>query len=113
MERLSVRALHELQQKGEPLYLVDVRQPWEHELVHLAGDVLVPLDQLVDRAHELAPPAGALVVAYCHHGIRVAQRRRAADAAGARAASPRSTVASIAGRKRSIRRCRAIDGLHF
>jgi adenylyltransferase/sulfurtransferase len=55
---------------GQSICLVDVRQPWEHELVHLPGDVLVPLDQLVDRADEIEPPPGALVVAYCHHGIR-------------------------------------------
>ncbi len=59
-----------MRQRGESIYLVDVRQPWEHELVCLPDDVLVPLDQLADRADELTPPAGALVVTYCHHGIR-------------------------------------------
>ena len=56
--------------RGESIYLVDVRQPWEHELVHLPDDVLVPLDQLAERHDEVVPPAGALVVAYCHHGVR-------------------------------------------
>lgn len=56
--------------RGEPVYLVDVRQPWEHERARLPGDVLAPLDQLVEHADELDPPAGALVVTYCHHGIR-------------------------------------------
>lgn len=59
-----------MRQRGESIYLVDVRQPWEHELVHLSDDVLMPLDQLAERAHELAPPDDALLVAYCHHGIR-------------------------------------------
>ena len=27
--------------RGDSIYLVDVRQPWEHELAHLPGDVLV------------------------------------------------------------------------
>jgi len=70
MEQISVRQLHELLSRGEPVYLLDVRQPWEHELVHLPGDLLVPLDRLVDRADEITPPPGTLVVAYCHHGIR-------------------------------------------
>jgi rhodanese-related sulfurtransferase len=70
MEQISVGQLHEMQARGESIYLVDVRQPWEHELVHLADDVLVPLDELIDRADEVTPPAGALVVAYCHHGVR-------------------------------------------
>jgi rhodanese-related sulfurtransferase len=56
--------------RGEPIYLVDVRQPWEHELVHLPDDVLMPLDQIADQHEELTPPEGALVVTYCHHGIR-------------------------------------------
>ncbi len=59
-----------MRQRGESLYLVDVRQPWEHELARLPDDILVPLDQLADRADEITPPPGALVVTYCHHGIR-------------------------------------------
>ena len=59
-----------MRQRGESIYLVDVRQPWEHELVRLADDVLVPLDQLAEHYDEIAPPEGALVVTYCHHGVR-------------------------------------------
>ena len=59
-----------MRQRGESIYLVDVRQPWEHELARLGDEILVPLDQLADRADEITPPAGALVVTYCHHGIR-------------------------------------------
>jgi adenylyltransferase/sulfurtransferase len=59
-----------MRQRGESIYLVDVRQPWEHELARLPDDILVPLDELAERADEITPPAGALVVTYCHHGIR-------------------------------------------
>lgn len=59
-----------MRQRSESIYLVDVRQPWEHELARLPDDILVPLDQLADRADEITPPPGALVVTYCHHGIR-------------------------------------------
>jgi adenylyltransferase/sulfurtransferase len=70
VNQISVRQLHEMLARGDSIYLVDVRQPWEHEIVHLHNDLLVPLDQLLDRADEVAPPDDALVVAYCHHGIR-------------------------------------------
>lgn len=70
MQQISVRELSARLQRGEPTYLVDVRQPWEHDIARLVGDVLVPLDQLADRADELQPPPDALVVTYCHHGIR-------------------------------------------
>jgi adenylyltransferase/sulfurtransferase len=55
---------------GEPLTLVDVRQPWEHQTAALPGDLLIPLAELAQRAGEIRPPAGGMIVAYCHHGIR-------------------------------------------
>jgi rhodanese-related sulfurtransferase len=59
-----------MRQRGESIYLIDVRQPWEHDVARLPDDILVPLPELADRADEIAPPAGALVVTYCHHGVR-------------------------------------------
>jgi rhodanese-related sulfurtransferase len=70
VRQINVRELKARLDAGQPTYLVDVRQPWEHEVAALPGDVLVPLDQLAERADEVQPPEGALVVAYCHHGIR-------------------------------------------
>lgn len=55
---------------GGDVYLLDVRQPWEHELVHLPGDVLVPLPELPRRLDDVRPAAGQIVVCYCHHGVR-------------------------------------------
>ncbi len=55
---------------GEAVYLLDVRQPWEHETAALPGSTLVPLGELPHRAAEVRPPPGALVVVYCHHGVR-------------------------------------------
>lgn len=55
---------------GEPVYLLDVRQPEEHEFCHLPGDVLIPLPELHSRIDEVQPPSDALVVVYCHHGVR-------------------------------------------
>ena len=70
IRQISVRELKERLDRKEPTYLVDVRQPWEHETAALPDHVLLPLDQLADRVDEVQPPEGALVVAYCHHGIR-------------------------------------------
>ena len=57
-------------QAGEAVFLLDVRQPWEHETAVLPGSVLIPLHELPARAAEVEPPEGALVVVYCHHGMR-------------------------------------------
>ena len=55
---------------GEPVYLLDVREPWEHATSRLPDSTLIPLGELPQRIDEVEPPAGAPVVVYCHHGIR-------------------------------------------
>jgi len=54
---------------GAPVLLLDVRQPEEHAYCALAGSVLIPLGELAGRIEEVGPE-GALVVVYCHHGVR-------------------------------------------
>jgi adenylyltransferase/sulfurtransferase len=70
MREIEVDDLKRRLAAGEPVYLVDVREEWEHRLAALPGSLLVPLGELPDRADEVAPPPGALVVVYCHHGVR-------------------------------------------
>ena len=36
----------------------------------LPRSTLIPLGELPGRVAEIEPPAGGLVVVYCHHGIR-------------------------------------------
>ncbi|MDI1451273.1 rhodanese-like domain-containing protein [Polyangium sp. 6x1] len=70
VSQLSPRELADAIAAGKPVYLIDVRKPWEHERAALPGSLLVPLDELTERVDEIEPPPGALVVAYCHHGVR-------------------------------------------
>src|SRR5262245_33753701 len=67
---IDARQLADRLAAGQPVHLVDIRQPWEHETAALPGSQLVPLDQLAARAAEIQPAQDALVVVYCHHGIR-------------------------------------------
>ena len=55
---------------GEPVYLLDVREPWEHATAQLPDSTLIPLGELPERIAEVDPPPGVTVVVYCHHGIR-------------------------------------------
>src|SRR5205823_414290 len=66
----SVQQLAAKLAAGEPVRLIDVRQPEEHALVALPHSTLIPLGELPGRVAEVEPPAGGLVVVYCHHGIR-------------------------------------------
>jgi len=52
----------------ERVQIVDVREPWEHDLARLPGARLIPLGQLAQRAGEL--DSTRPVAAYCHHGVR-------------------------------------------
>jgi rhodanese-related sulfurtransferase len=70
VRQLNVRDLAAKLTAKESVYLIDVREPWEHETAALPNSVLVPLNELIGRTDELHPPEGALVVVYCHHGIR-------------------------------------------
>ena len=54
---------------GEPVVLLDVRQPEEHAFCALPGSVHSPPGELSGRLGEL-PSTDDLVVVYCHHGVR-------------------------------------------
>ena len=68
------RALRaEMADAGGHVQLVDVREPFEWEICHIPGSVLIPLGDLPGRVGEL--DRGVPVVAVCHTG------RRSLDAA--------------------------------
>jgi adenylyltransferase/sulfurtransferase len=65
---IQARDLVAAQRAGRPVVLVDCRERWEYELVHLPEALLIPLGELQARTREI--PTGGDVVVYCHHGIR-------------------------------------------
>lgn len=67
---ITPQALAEKMATGEAVYLLDVRQELEHQTAALPNSKLIPLDQLATRAGEIELPDDALLVTYCHHGIR-------------------------------------------
>lgn len=58
-------------QKDSAVTLLDVREPWEYERVHLPASVHIPMDDVRDRLGELDPKQVYVVV--CHHGNRSRQ----------------------------------------
>jgi rhodanese-related sulfurtransferase len=55
-------------QAGHAPVLLDVREPWEWDLCHLPGSILIPMHELPARVEELNKDAETVVI--CHHGIR-------------------------------------------
>lgn len=54
----------------QPVYLLDVRLPMEHDFVALPNTRLIPLQELPSRYGEVQVPPDAKLVVYCHHGVR-------------------------------------------
>jgi molybdopterin/thiamine biosynthesis adenylyltransferase/rhodanese-related sulfurtransferase len=67
-EDVEVEEVAALLERGEPVQLVDVREPWEAEIAALPGATLIPLGSLEGRLGELDPDVP--VITYCHHGMR-------------------------------------------
>jgi rhodanese-related sulfurtransferase len=89
--QITVKELSRMLTAGEPVKLVDVRQPWENDIAALPDGVLIPLPELDERWQEVDTSSPGLVVTYCHHGIR------SLDAAALLEAKGVGPVASLAG----------------
>jgi rhodanese-related sulfurtransferase len=65
---------HEIQRRlsaGETLILIDVREPAEFQIAHIAGAQLVPMGSVPTQLQRLeAASDEATLIVYCHHGIR-------------------------------------------
>ena len=60
--------LKRLIDNGRDVVLLDVREAWEYEIVHLKGAKQLPLGELPQQASLLNPYAEIIV--YCHKGMR-------------------------------------------
>lgn len=68
--QINARQLLELRQIEPNLILLDVRQSYEHQEFALENDVLIPLNELEARIHELDAFRDQTIVVYCKAGIR-------------------------------------------
>ena len=55
---------------GERFLFLDCREPDEHATAKIAGTMLIPMSQLVERIGELAARKDDEIVVHCHHGGR-------------------------------------------
>lgn len=68
---ITPKELKERQDRGDSIFLLDVREPWEYSLAKINGAVLIPLGTLPQSLGQLNPDA-EIVASYCHHGMRSA-----------------------------------------
>jgi rhodanese-related sulfurtransferase len=65
---ISVAELRSRQQVGERFLLLDVREPWEHQICRIEGAKLIPMRAIPASLQTL--DVDEPVVCYCHHGMR-------------------------------------------
>lgn len=66
---ITVEELKAKLDAGEPLRLIDVREPHEHAHAKIAGAELKPLGQIPKWSQELTDKDEPIVL-HCHHGMR-------------------------------------------
>lgn len=67
-QELTVEELKARLDRGEKVFILDVRNPEEYEICHIAGSVLMPLPELPQRFGELAMDQE--IVVHCKSGMR-------------------------------------------
>jgi adenylyltransferase/sulfurtransferase len=65
---ITARELGERLARGDPLEVIDVREPHEWEIARIPGATLIPLGSLPARVAEL--DSSRELVLHCHHGQR-------------------------------------------
>ena len=65
---IQPQSLKRLLDNGHDIVLLDVREAWEYEIVHIRGAKQIPLGELLQQASLLNPYAE--IVVYCHKGMR-------------------------------------------
>ena len=79
---ITASELKDLMDADKPIFLVDVREPAEWEIVRIPGASLIPKDEIL-RGDALATlPQDRQIVLYCKTGVRSAEALAAVKAAG-------------------------------
>jgi len=73
VKEITPKELYELQAKGEPFQLIDVREPYEYEIVHIGAE-LMPLATIADQADKISKDLPVIV--HCKMGGRSAKAIR-------------------------------------
>ena len=71
MDEIEPQELKARLDQGAAPLLLDVREPWEYEICHIAGSLPIPMKEVPGRMEDLEEAEEIVVI--CHHGMRSAQ----------------------------------------
>ncbi len=70
---ITATELKQMLDRGDDIFLVDVREPNEYEIVSIPGAVLIPKDQFLSGAALERLPQDKRVILHCKSGVRSAE----------------------------------------
>jgi adenylyltransferase/sulfurtransferase len=70
---ISVHDLKAMQDNGEDIFLVDVREPNEYEIVSIPGATLIPKGEFLNGSALERLPQDKKIVLHCKSGVRSAE----------------------------------------
>ena len=79
---ITATELADLLDSDKPVYLVDVREPAEWEIVRIPGATLIPKDEILRGDALSSLPQDKQIIMYCKSGIRSAETLAAVKGAG-------------------------------
>jgi sulfur-carrier protein adenylyltransferase/sulfurtransferase len=79
---ITAAELKDLLASDKPVYLVDVREPAEWEIVKIPGATLIPKDEILRGDALSTLPQDRQIVMYCKTGVRSAETLAAVKGAG-------------------------------
>ncbi|MFV2017701.1 adenylyltransferase/sulfurtransferase MoeZ [Micromonospora sp. LOL_023] len=79
---ITARELKEWQDAGKDVFLIDVREPAEYEIVKIPGSTLIPKGEFISGEALAKLPQGRQIVLHCKSGVRSAEALAAVKAAG-------------------------------
>ena len=80
VEEISAVELNARRLRGDPIQIIDVREPHEFEIARIPGTRLIPLGHVVSRMNEIDPEVETIV--HCKGGVRSAKAIEALKRAG-------------------------------
>jgi adenylyltransferase/sulfurtransferase len=70
---ITARELKDMQDRGDDIFLVDVREPNEYEIVSIPGATLIPKGEFLSGAALERLPQDKRIVLHCKSGVRSAE----------------------------------------
>ena len=80
LEEITASELNVRRLRGEPLQIIDVREPHEFDIARIPGTKLIPLGQVATRMNEIDDSVDTVV--HCKGGVRSAKAIEALKSAG-------------------------------